>query len=59
MEFEMQENVLTVKDYQKLRRSAGWNELPEQQIETALRNSLFTIAVKYQEQVVAMGRLVG
>ena len=59
MEFEMQENVLTVNDYQKLRTSAGWSELPEQQIETALKNSLFTIAVKYQEQVVAMGRLVG
>ena len=59
MKFEMLENVLTVKDYQKLRTSVGWSELPEQQIETALRNSLFTIAVKYQEQIVAMGRIVG
>nr|WP_314465427.1 hypothetical protein [uncultured Clostridium sp.] len=35
MEFEMKENVLTAKDYQKLRSSVGWSELPEQQIETA------------------------
>ena len=44
MEFAMKENVLTAKDYQRLRTSVGWSVLPEQQIETALRNSLFTIA---------------
>lgn len=59
MEFAMKENVLTAKDYQRLRSSVGWSVLPEQQIDTALRNSLFTIAVTDQEQVVGMGRLVG
>ncbi|MDK2966037.1 GNAT family N-acetyltransferase [Lacrimispora sp.] len=59
MEFEMLDNGLTVKDYQRLRASADWSELLERQIETALRNSLFTTAVKYQEQVIGMGRLVG
>lgn len=59
MVFEIKENALTAKDYQRLRTSVGWSVLPEQQIETALRNSLFTIAVTDQEQVVGMGRLVG
>lgn len=38
MEFAMKENVLTAKDYQRLRSSVGWSVLPEQQIDTALRN---------------------
>ncbi|MDF2885773.1 MAG: family acetyltransferase [Lacrimispora sp.] len=59
MEFEMKENVLTVKDYQRLRTSVGWSVLPEQQIEMALKNSLITITVRDQEQVVGMCRLVG
>ena len=51
MELEMKENDLTVKDYQRLRTSAGWSILPKQQIETALKNSLITLTVRDQEQV--------
>jgi GNAT superfamily N-acetyltransferase len=59
MEYEIMENVLTAKDFIKLRVSAGWGELLEQQAQDALKNSLFTIAVMDQGQVIGMGRLVG
>ena len=59
MVLEMKENDLTVKDYQRLRTSVGWSVLPEQQIEMALKNSLITITVRDQGQVVGMCRLVG
>ncbi len=59
MEYEIQENVLTAKDFIKLRVSAGWGELLEQQAQDALKNSLFTNAVMDQGQVIGMGRLVG
>jgi len=59
MELKMKENDLTVKDYQRLRTSVGWSVLPEQQIEMVLKNSLITITVRDQEQVVGMCRLVG
>lgn len=59
MEYEIQENVLTAKDFIKLRVSAGWGELLEQQAQDTLKNSLFTIAVMDQGQVIGMGRLVG
>lgn len=59
MEYEIKENVLTAKDFIKLRVSAGWGELLEQQAQDALKNSLFTIAVMDQGQVIGMGRLVG
>jgi GNAT superfamily N-acetyltransferase len=57
MEYEIKENVLTAKDFIKLRVSAGWGELLEQQAQDALKNSLFTIMD--QSQVIGMGRLVG
>jgi GNAT superfamily N-acetyltransferase len=59
MEYEIKENLLTAKDFIKLRVSAGWGELLEQQAQDALKNSLFTIAVMDQGQVIGMGRLVG
>jgi GNAT superfamily N-acetyltransferase len=59
MEYEIKENVLTAKDFIALRVSAGWGELLEQQAQDALKNSLFTISVMDQGQVIGMGRLVG
>lgn len=59
MEYEIKENVLTAKDFVRLRVSAGWGELLEQQAQDALKNSLCTIAVMDQGQVIGMGRLVG
>lgn len=59
MEYEIKENILTAKDFVRLRVSAGWGELLEQQAQDALKNSLCTIAVMDQGQVIGMGRLVG
>lgn len=59
MEYEIKENFLTVKDFIKLRISAGWGELLEQQAQDALKNSLCTIAAMDLDQVIGMGRLVG
>lgn len=51
------ENVLTLEDYCRLRESVGWANFPN--AEKTIENSLYTIAVMQDEQVVGMGRLIG
>ena len=59
MTFELKENILTAKDFLKLRESAGWGGSPEYQIEAGLKKSLFTVAAVSEEEIIGMGRLVG
>ena len=53
------ENALEYGDYCRLRESVKWMNFSGIQTEKALKNSLYTIAVVKDEQVVGMGRLVG
>lgn len=60
MEYELIDNKLSTKDFIKLWKSADWGTPPaENQIEAGLKNSLFTVAVIYDNQVIGMGRIVG
>jgi len=53
------ENDLSYKDYCMLRESVGWLNFSEEQTRGAIANSLYTISVVKNDQVVGMGRLVG
>ena len=56
---EYKENILSYKDYYRLRESVGWDNFSKEQAENALKNSLYTIAVVENNEVIAMGRLIG
>ena len=56
---EYKENILSYKDYYRLRESVGWTNFSKEQAENALKNSLYTIAVVENNEVIAMGRLIG
>lgn len=56
---EYLENKLNYEAYVSLRASVGWNNFAEEQMRSAVNNSLYTITVTEQEQTVAMGRLIG
>lgn len=56
---EYRENILSYKDYYRLRESVGWTNFSKEQAENALKNSLYTIAVVENNEVIAMGRLIG
>ena len=56
---EYQENVLCYEDYCRLRKSVGWTNFSKEQAQTALSNSLYTVAVFENSQAVGMGRLIG
>ena len=60
MRYELADNILTAKDFLKLRESAGWSgATTEEQLEEGINNSLFTVAAIYDNQVIGMGRVVG
>lgn len=56
---EYQENVLCCEDYCRLRKSVGWTNFSKEQAQTALSNSLYTVAVFENSRAVGMGRLIG
>lgn len=52
-------NIISVKDYNCLRKAVGWNELEVEQAERGLQNSSY-ITVAYKEaQVVGTARVIG
>ena len=51
-------NTISVEDYNKLRKSAGWLELQPEQIEIGLKNSAFIVIAKDGENTVGMARIV-
>jgi len=59
MRIELIENALSAKDFCMLKQSAGWGRATQAQADLALKNSLFTLVALEDNQVIAMGRLVG
>lgn len=54
------DNDLTAADFSSLRKSAGWQDLPMEQLQLALEKSLFSVSVRDETgAVIGMGRLVG
>lgn len=56
---EYYENKLNIEDYILLRTSVGWNLFDSEQMNAAIQNSLYTVAVVHEKQIIAMGRLIG
>ncbi|MBU5316716.1 GNAT family N-acetyltransferase [Clostridium bornimense] len=50
---------ITVENYNKLRKSVGWIEIPEKEAKKSLNNSVFIVAVKTKDEVIASARVVG
>ncbi len=53
------ENELDYETYYHLRESVGWNNYSEKQAKQAMKNTVYSIAVKEEAKPVAMARLVG
>lgn len=56
---EYKENVLCYEDYCNLRKSVGWKLFSREQTENALSNSLYTVIVVDNDEIIGMGRLIG
>ena len=53
------DHSLTVDEYNDLRSSVGWREIPSRQTEIGLKNSLFLTVARHQGQVVGLLRVLG
>lgn len=55
----IKENKLNVEEYLELRKSLEWELYPDTDIYTSLHNSLYTVSIYYNKQIVGAGRVVG
>lgn len=59
MNFDLQERKILVEEYQQLRATTGWYMLPDELVNKALQNDLFSICIYDQDQLIGMGRVIG
>lgn len=51
--------IPTVVEYQRLRNTTNWGYISDQTVAEALQNTLFSVCVLVEDQIIAMGRIVG
>ena len=56
---EIQENILDVDTYLKLRDAVNWRKLTKRQAEMAVNNCLYSVVAYLDDEPVGMGRVVG
>ena len=56
---KLEQDIITVDMYLKLRDAVGWKKLSRSQAKKALENSLCTMCVTLAGQPIGMGRVVG
>ena len=59
MNFQLVEKIPAVDDYQRLRRAVGWYVVNDMDTAKGLQNSLFSVCLLYNQEVVGCGRVVG
>ena len=59
MEVSIENTQPDLEEFIALRSKVGWGETPSQLAETALKNSLFHVVARYENNLVGMARIVG
>ena len=49
----------TLEEYQRLRRAVGWGDVATEAVEIGLQNSLFSVCVVLENEVIGCGRVIG
>ncbi len=57
--FMLVERVPTLEEYQKLRKAVGWWDVDTRATRIGLHNSLFSVCVIFENEVVGCGRVIG
>lgn len=55
----IKEHVPSAGEYNHLREAVSWHRLPAERAEQGLKNTLYAVAIYDDQQLVAMGRIVG
>lgn len=59
MEYRIEKNTLLPEEHMALWESAGWGSLDRDLVETSLRGSYATFAVRDGGRIIAMARIIG
>ena len=57
--FEIKRGILTAEQFNILIESVGWGHRLIEQVESALKNSLYTVCIIEGNKVIAMARMIG
>ncbi|MGX1929321.1 GNAT family N-acetyltransferase [Flagellimonas sp. 2504JD4-2] len=57
--YKVETRPITVSEYQKLRNTTNWQLLEDQKVAKALNQDLFSVVVVFEQDIVAMGRVIG
>lgn len=58
--YTIQNNIPTLEEYKYLCDSVGWTDYMNfEVVEESLKNSIYCVTVKENEQIIGMGRIVG
>lgn len=58
MNIKIEYNI-TIKEFLEMVESVGWNTYSEEQIEKALKNTMYMVKVSINDELAGMGRVVG
>lgn len=57
--FEIKRGMLIAEQFNTLPESVGWGHLTIEQVEIALKNSIYTVCILEDNKVIAIGRIIG
>ncbi|WP_455463883.1 GNAT family N-acetyltransferase [Candidatus Hodarchaeum mangrovi] len=57
--YELIEKIPTVEEYQYLRNTVGWSKVNDAAVDISLKNSLYSVCLYYNNQIIGMGRIIG
>ncbi|MCD3197518.1 GNAT family N-acetyltransferase [Clostridium botulinum C/D] len=56
---KVKRNVLTAEQFNNLVKRVGWKVNSNKQVNIALQNSLYTVSILYNDEIIGMGRMLG
>jgi len=59
MKYEILEKIPSAEEYNQLRKSVGWGIYKPQVIDKALPNSLYSVCVFVNSEIIGMVRIIG
>ena len=58
-EFHVELRKIRTEEYQRLRSTTNWRQIPEIIVTKALEKDLFSVCILKKEKIVGMGRVIG
>ena len=58
-DFKIEERKINIAEYQHLRATTGWAMFPDEIVESALKNDLYSVSVLCGNEAAGIGRVIG